>query len=265
MGYVRRGSRRFKRSRVLSKVNIAANRSARAQSRQLMALSRKVNYLAKVNKPEIRVKFTNFNFTLTNSSLATNFYQMSTLSPWSQTYTGDDAATTQNELEGNFNRCKGISLKLITEYGNDFTGDESDNQLSASYRLLIVQERVSKLATEAGVTNYAVADIFDMTSSTTSSDTNITMPLVSGIGSKFKILFSKCYTIHKFHPTHQHNIYIPAKRCINFVRQKNITSSSPSAKGRVYAFVLCGGLHYDTTHISRINFAGTLKIAYTDN
>ena len=155
----RRSRRYSKRKRVLSKVNIAANRSARSQSKQIAALSRKVNYLAKANRPEIRIKFTNFGTSLTNSSLATNFNQLATLSPWSNTYTGDDAATTQNELEGNFNRCKGISFKMIAEYTNDFTGDEADNQLAASYRLLIVQEKVSKLATESGVTTYNVNDI----------------------------------------------------------------------------------------------------------
>lgn len=263
-GY-RRSKRYSKSKRVLSKVNVAANRSARAQSKQIAALTRRVNYIAKVNKPEVRIKFVNFNYLLTNSALASNFRQLSTLSPWSNTYTGDDAATSQNELEGNFNRCKGISVKLITEYANNFTGDESDLQLAASYRLLIVQEKVSKLANETGVPNYAVADIFDINNTSTSQDMNVTMPLVSGITSKFKILYSKAFTIHKYHPTRMHNIYIPANKCLNFVRQKNLTSSSPSAKGRVFVFILAGGLHYDTTHISNINVEGTLKIAYTDN
>lgn len=254
-----------KSRRVLSKVNIAANRSAKQQSKQIAALSRRVNYIAKQNRPEIRIKFVNFTETLTNSALAQNFRQLVTLSPWSNTYTGDDAATTQNELEGNFNRNKGISLNAVVEYTNDFTGDESDNQLAASYRILIVQEKISKLPTESGVTAYSIGDIFDLANSTTSADTNITMPLVSGITARFKILYSKSYTIHKFRPTRLHKIYIPGKKCLNYVREKNLTSSSPSAKGRVYAFILAGGLHADTTHVSKISIAGTLKLAYTDN
>lgn len=258
--------KRYSKSRrVLSKVNIAANRSARAQSKQIATLSRKLNYIAKQNRPEIRIKFANFSETLMNSALAQNFRTLNTLSPWSNTYTGDDAATSQNELEGNFNRCKGITLNMITEYTNDYTGDESDLQLAASYRILIVQEKIPKLPTESGVPTYNVSDIFDIANSQTSSDANITMPLVSGITARFKILFSKCYTIHKFRPTRLHKISIPAKKCLNFVREKNLTSSSPSAKGRVYAFILAGGLHYDTTHSARIACNGTLKIAYTDN
>lgn len=258
--------KRYSKSRrVLSKVNIAANRNAKQQSKQIAALSRKLNYITKQNKPEIRIKFVNFTETLTNSALAQNFRQLVTLSPWSNTYTGDDAATTQNELEGNFNRNKGISLKAVVEYTNDFTGDESDNQLAASYCILIVQEKIPKLPTESGVTTYSIGDIFDLANSTTSADTNITMPLVSGITARFKILFSKCYTIHKFRPTRLHNIYIPGNKCLNYIREKNLSSSSPSAKGRVYAFILSGGLHADTTHVSKISIAGTLKLAYTDN
>ena len=47
MVYGRRYRKRYsKRNRTLSKVNIAANRNARAQSKQIAALNRKVNYIA---------------------------------------------------------------------------------------------------------------------------------------------------------------------------------------------------------------------------
>ena len=256
----KRYTRRFKRYNKLTKANIYLNRSARAQSKQIATLSRKVNYLAKNNKPEVLIKFVNFTHQFTNSALNTNF-KYSTLSPWSNSFTGDDQAAGSVALEGNFVRMKNISVKCIAEYANDFTGDETDNNLSASYRILVVQE---KIPTD-NVTSYNVSDIFDVSNSTTSADTNVTMPLISGITSKFKILFSKTYTIHKFHPIRQHNIIIPAKKCLNGVRTVSTSGSSGSSSGRVYVFFLSGGLHYDTEHSSHIDINGTLKLAYTDN
>ena len=191
MVYGRRYRKRYsKHYRTLSKVNIAANRNARAQSKQIAALNRKVNYIARSNKSEIRTKFSAVTHQFTNSSLATNYYSFS-LSPWSQTYTGDDNAAGENTIEGNFNRCKGISFNAIFEYTNDFTGDETDNQLSASYRIVLAQEKIFNPVSEDSITNYQVSDIFNVQSSSTSADTNATIPLVAGITQQFKVLYAK--------------------------------------------------------------------------
>ena len=69
-----RTGRRYSRRRgKLTKARIYLNRGAKAQSKQRAALNRKVNWLAKVNKPELRVIYRNWSHTFTNSTLASNY------------------------------------------------------------------------------------------------------------------------------------------------------------------------------------------------
>ena len=55
----RRYRRYYRRNRKLTKASILTNRGAKAQSKQIAALNRKVNYLAKANRPEVLIKFIN--------------------------------------------------------------------------------------------------------------------------------------------------------------------------------------------------------------
>ena len=65
----RYNKRYYRRNRRLTKSSILANRSAKAQSKQIAALSRKVNIIAKANKPEFRSIWIKYNHEFTNSSL----------------------------------------------------------------------------------------------------------------------------------------------------------------------------------------------------
>ena len=259
--YHRRSNRR---SRTLSKVNIAGNRSARAQSRQIAALSRKVNILSRTTRPETLIKFVNFNAAFTNGALSENFKAMA-LSPFTATYTSDDDVQNAN-LKGNFNYCKGISLKVLSQYSDNWRDTIADaaHDQNAGYRIVIVQQ---KIAVPLGQASYTpqIQDVFNTTNTLSSDDTNLTMPLVSGIKSIYKVLYSGVFTLSRYNSTKQHNIYIPARKCLNFIKEVNSSSASSTAKGRVLVFFLTGGLHHDIDYTAQISIAATLKIAYTDN
>lgn len=257
--------RNYKRSK-LSKVNIYTNRGAKAQSKQIAALSRKVNILAKANRPEIRILYRNWSHTFSNGSLAAN-YDVSALGPWSTSYTGDDQAAGSVDIQGNYCRCKGISVKMVSQYSDnwrDTIADASHDQ-NAGYRIVILQRKTATPITDSDSSFPSLGDVFNFTSSLSSDDTNLTLPLVSGITATFKVLYSKIFTLSRYHSTRYHNIYIPASKCIDFSRDVNITTSSVIPKGQVYIMVFTGGLHHDIDYTAQISISATTKIAFTDN
>ena len=264
MVYGKRRYSRARRARKLTTARIYANRSARSQSRQIARINRRLNYVAKITRPEVRIMWINWGHTFTNSTLAAN-YSGDWMSPWRSSYTGDDEVTTVVPA-GNFCRCKGVSLKLIAQYSDNWRDDIADaaHDTSAGYRVVIIQEKV---ATALGQQQYVpvVTDVFNVANSISSNDENLTAPLVQGITGTYKILYSKVFTISRYHPTRQHNIRIPASKCLNFVKDVNVSGSSAIGKGRVWFLVLTGGLHHDIDYTAQINITGTLKIAYTDN
>lgn len=265
MPYFRRSRRTYRRRRRLTKAGILANRSARSQSRQIARLNSKVNHISRTLRPDTRTMFKNFSFNFTNGSLNENWaYEY--LMPWGTSYTGDDQASGSLSIEGNFVRCKGISIKMIAQYADnwrDTIADEAHDP-SAGYRVVIAQRKDSVMP-NASSPAIQVSDIFNVTSSLNSDDTNLTTPLVAGIGSFWKVLYARVFTISREHPTRSHNIYIPESKCLNFTRQVNITTSSSVGSGRVYVFILSGGLHHDIDYNAKIKIAGTLKIAFTDS
>ena len=207
----RRSRKGYRRGRKLTKASIYANRSARAQSRQIARLNSKVNYLTKQNRPEILTKYWTYTRTFTNASLASN-YEIYTYNPWN----GGSGDIGSAAPEGNFVRCKGISVKLNVEYSDSWSGNVSQSeshQRTASYRIVLLQQKNS-LVTDTG--NALFDDIFNVSSTLTSGDDNTIKPLRSGLTSEFKVLYSRAYTISNQRPARIHNINIPSKRCLNF-------------------------------------------------
>lgn len=261
--------RRYRKSsgryRKLTKASIYGNRSARAQSRQIARINTKLNRYIRQNRPEIRTIFRNYSHEFTNSALNSNYSGVS-LSPFSATYTADDNVYS-TEPEGNFCRCKGISVRLITQYSDNWrdTIADADHDPSAGYHVIIFQEKLAAPLSQASLVTPIIQDIFNFTNSQSSGDENLTAPLVAGVTSTYRILYHKVFTINRYHPTRLHNIYIPEKRCMNFSKEVNSSGASVTGKGRVWCLLFTGGLHNDIDYTARINATMSLKIAYTDN
>lgn len=257
-GRYKKYSRRNKR---LSSTNIFANRSAKSQAYQIAKLNKRVSTISRINRPEILTKFNNFGNVFTNSALSSNFFY-TTLSPWTGSYTGDDEADDNGDITGNFNRCKNITARMVFEYSDDYNATNPDvtHQRTAGYRILVVQRKTPRYINDTY--NIQLADVFNATSSQSSADTNLTIPLVAGIKSQFKILYSKSFTISDKHPIRYHKLNF--NKCLNFTKDLNLTTTTTYPKGTVHIFILTGGLHADLNFNSQITVNGTLQIAYND-
>ena len=108
-------SRRYRYNRRTKPNRILLNRSAKSQSKQIYALNRRVNYLSKANKPELRTLIRNYDKTFTNASLSSNFGAYA-INPWVASYLADDQAAGTKQVEGNFARSKGLALHLLFQY-----------------------------------------------------------------------------------------------------------------------------------------------------
>lgn len=261
----RRSRKGYRRNRKLSKANIYGNRSAKSQSRQIAAINSKLNRYIKQNRPEIRTIFRTYSHEFNNSALNSNYSGVS-LSPYSANFTADDNVYSV-EPEGNFCRCKGISVRLITQYADNWRDSIADasHDPSAGYHIIIFQEKLAAPLSQASSVTPIIQDIFNFSNSQSSGDENLTAPLVSGITSTYKILYHKVFTINRYHPTRLHNINIPESKCLNFSKEVNSSGASTTGKGRVWCLLFTGGLHYDIDYTARINATMSLKIAYTDN
>lgn len=252
-----------KRSRRLSKSYILTNRSAKAQSRQIASLNRKVNILTKQNRPEIMTRWVALTRTFTNSSLASN-YDIYYWNPWSTLYTGTGDFAT---IDGNFARNKGISVKFNIEYSDSWSGNvasSENHQRTASYRVLIAQVRDSNIG--ALNTTDLFNRIFNVSSTLSSADANIIQPLKSGVSSYLKILYSKSFGISNQHPIRIHNINLK-RGIINYGLERsgdNVINPNYT-RGTVIVAILTGGLHSDADYNSQIVFNTVIKLAFTDN
>lgn len=263
MVYFRRYRKTYRRNRKLSKANIYANRSARAQSRQIAKLNSRVNYLAKQNRPEIYTKYWTYTRTFTNASLSSN-YEIYTWNPW----TGGSGDLGDTTPEGNFARSKGISFKINVEYSDDWADDTAsqNHQRTASYRIVVLQNRTSSLTITAG--NALMDQIFNVSSTTTSGDDNTIKPLRTGLVSEYKVLYSRAFTISNQHPTRIVSINIPARRCLNYslaTSPAGTPQNTVGARGTVILALLTGGLHFDTNFSSQIVMTHCVKLAFSDN
>lgn len=266
MVYARgRFRKNYRLRRRLTKASIYANKSARAQSRQIARLNSKVNYLTRQNRPEILTLWRTFSRTFTNASLASNYETGWYVHPWTNNFTG---RSFNDDLQGNYCRIKGFSWDGIVEYSDDWSNSNAsqNHQRSASYRVVILQDKdVSAQYSDSDLFSL----IFNVGSGLVSDDTNTTQPLKTGIKSMFKVLFSRAYTISNERPVHHHKISIPLKKLMSFssVMNANGTTSSTSQgyKGNIRVVILTGGLHSDADFNSQIVVSSTLKIAFTDN
>lgn len=256
----------IKHSRRLTKSNILANRSAKAQSKQIAALSRKVNILTKANRPEVLTRYVNYERTFTNASLASN-YEVYWWNPW---YVGASGNKDYGDaLQGQFCKSKGLNVRFNIEYSDSWSGNisQSENhQRTASYRIVILQNRTAGSLPQSASDIFS--SVFNASSTLSSSDINTIIPLKSGITSKYKVLYSKAYGISNQHPIRLHNINIPARKLLNFSLETNTSGtliSENHARGTVVVCILTGGLHADSDYTSQINLSTMIKIAFTDN
>lgn len=161
--------RRYNRKRsILSTRNIYANRSARNQAYQIAALKRRINYVSKQCKPEVKV--------LTSAVVSDTFesataYGKIKVTPPAQ-------GTGEGQRVGNAWNVKNGSFRIL--FNKDISSSVQDNGLS--YRIIIAQT-VSPTNSTSEVPN-----ITDLLVSTTNNSQCLVSPFKDGITAKYRIL-----------------------------------------------------------------------------
>lgn len=164
--------RRYARRRsTLSTRNIYSNRSARSQAYQIAALKRRINYVSRQCKPEVKVLTSDVISETLNS--ATTYGKIKILPP--------SQGTGESERVGNAWNVKNGSFKILFNK-NIAVSSQTIQDNSLSYRVIIVQT-VSPTNSEN-----AVPDISDLLVATTDNNQCLVSPFKDGITAKYRIL-----------------------------------------------------------------------------
>ena len=125
--------RRYARKRsTLTTRNIYANRSARSQAYQIAALKRRINYVSRQCKPEVKVLTSDVITDLFTST--TSYGKVKVLPP--------AKGTSENQRIGNSWNVKNGSFKILFDK-NINTSSQTSQDNGLSYRVIIVQSGVS--------------------------------------------------------------------------------------------------------------------------
>ena len=115
MAYGRTRRRRYNRKkRTLSSYNIATKTGAKAQSRQIYALKRRVNWIQRLTKPEVRVQ----NQALTLYSQGTNPITFAVGSGYGLLQFGSTTFSYPQGILGDFARLNSFTLSGSLQYSS---------------------------------------------------------------------------------------------------------------------------------------------------
>lgn len=263
MVYRRRYRRGRKRS-TLSKYKIATKTSARAQSRQIYALNRKINNIQRRTRPETKIKWFESNTIQPGAPTEANnssyvFY--GTYSPGTPT------------IDGQFARLNDMTLYLNASY-NTYANTNAPFYL----RLVIVQTKTTRgdYLVFNDVFNYndtltypsytsGGGFIVSNTGNRTAKD-SFFGPLASGLGRTARVLCDRKLYLTFQRPTIA--LKLKLKKLLNYYNVVNnstgaIGGSEPVAKGLIQAFLLVYNPVTGTGALN-LNFDINAKLAYTD-
>lgn len=265
--YGRRGNRR-----TLSSYSIATRTSAKAQSRQIYALRRRMTRIQRLTKPEIKIA------PLVNGALATDEGTIPTGYTNVRVFLGQTLSNIVSEstnnpgagvavLDGRFARLQSITLKGIVTYRTsvitgegDYPPEYADLQRSmAMMRVVILQlksTRSNGLPAPSDVWSYTIAGS-DQVEGTTYLTPLALMrgPLRLGLGRIAKVLSDKTYMLSDTRQA------VNIKTKLRYLKSWYRSQTEDIAKGTVAMYVM---MYTGDTLTSDIVFDYVSKCAYTD-
>lgn len=167
--YKRSNYRKYSR-RTLSTRNIYSNRSARSQAYQIAALKRRINYVSRQCKPEIKV--------LTSDLVSDDFdsataYGKIKIMPPAQ-------GTGESERVGNSWNVKSGTFRLFLNRSYVLSTGVVDNGLS--FRVIVVQTQAPTSS------NNAVPNVSELLVNSTNNSECLMSPFKDGITARYRIL-----------------------------------------------------------------------------
>lgn len=231
-GRKRRGySRRGRRGRRLSSYNIATKTSAKSQSKQIYALNRRISYIQRMTKPQMKVQQAGLTEPQEFSGDAYVNLFGTPIYPRLETGSTFVPSTTDTpKAQNRFSRLQRFSLYANIHY---FTAPTS-GILPVTFRVIIVQTKV------ASADAIVPADIFTSMNNDTSYFAGTFGPLQNGLARQIKVLSDKRYTLSFQRPSITVQTHL--KYLMPVYYDKNTSSSDESSnntipKGAIYVFV----------------------------
>lgn len=234
--------KKYYRRRTLSTRNIYDKRSAKSQANQIYSLNKKVNAIARANRPETHILVNGpFTHEFTNSSLATIHRTFGTgFTP-----------------TGNYARLLNFTISGTFEYGDNkesFPGIEVPR--AGTIRLIIYQALASKI----GATMPTVDNLVDISNSGAGYELNTMRPLKEGVTSYVKILYDKTYTVSNNFPVR------PFKVRVNNLLPVRLETGDETPRGALFFGFVTSGLHWvNTSYNEHITCNFVTKLAYNDD
>lgn len=240
--YGRRYKRRFGRSyrRNLSNRSIFGKTGSKSQARQIASLRNRIGRLAKITRKEIRNSQETYNRTFTNSVLSSVY---------------DTFTLTDNFMQGQWTKLRGLSINGILEYGDNREAYPGvDFTRSGSVRILVYQNLQSRNS------DNAVTSVLDISNTGTDYELNTTRPLKDGVSAFVKILYDRTYTLSDQQP--QRRVKINLKRLLNLHKETN----DSQARGVITIGIITSGLHWTSGgYTEQITASLVAKQVYTED
>lgn len=246
--YGARKNRRYnkrRRSR-LSNRRIFGRTSAKSQASQIATLRNRINYISKVNRPEVKVFYGSASSFSFDSQTLLNTYKSFLIPLPSQ---GD----ADNQRIGDFMRVKSLQLNISAEYYNSSdSGYHNSESAGSAYRIIVGQYKHS-----INNTTPNIGGVLQETSNSGAAYTNQSVcPLKTGQTQYSYILFDRSYTIS----TNKNQVIHKLR-----IRPHNIKfDSSNGNANHIWVVILSAGLHNDSNFSEFIKGTYSTKLTYTD-
>lgn len=261
MAYKKRSYRKTYRKRKLSNYNIATKTSAKAQSKQIYALKKRINYIQRLTKPEIVIQqreATPRNITAAIDERMT-FPQLigETTTSNPEIYpvalnTVSSTASTTGEKPNQFARAHSITF-----YGNWQYSTIGATNTPLTMRVVIAQTKLTRGA------RLDTDDIFTSGNTASSRFAAVYGPLQNGLSRTCKVLSDKRYQLNYQRPNV--SIQTRLRYLSNFYRDNNNDDGGETSeiypKGSIYVFY---AIYTPASTVSASTFNLMYKLAYTD-
>lgn len=253
----RKTTRRYRKrnNRVLSKKSIYGSRSARAQSNQIAALNRKINYISRRDKPETKIVNSSVYNKRFTSKLLSDVYTV--VVPALPTPSG----TSDSGMVGDVCHMKSFKLNLYCEYYNTSdTGYHRTESAGGVVRIVAIQHKV---VNNDGIDSINPSTILQEYGSSGDSYTAMAFsPFKTGITNKYRVLLDKRYYL----TTDKNQLCLNLACPLGKYRDLRYTNNLPVNGWSNYVnfIIFVSGLHGDNDFSETIDCTYSTKLVYTD-
>lgn len=248
MAYGNKRYRRYRKSRSnrLSTRRVFSKTSAKAQASQINTLRKRINYVSRQCRPEMKV--------LNGAVLSKTFDSQTLLNTyWAIAGPNLRLGSADNERVGDRVNVKNLQFTFTAEYyNNSQTGYHDSESAGTTMRIIIGQFKTPR--SESTVPT--ISDVLSASSNTGATYTHqAVIPLKNGITERYRILKDI-----KFVMTSSNN-----QRLIKLnVRPFSYRWTDKEEFNNVWVMVVTAGLHNDTDFSEFVEMSANIKMVYTD-